>query len=438
MCLNQSHIRGKAPRRQRPFAELAGRCLFGVLFFPALGGVASAQEALQNSVAGQANAASRVEQMKSPDYTFKYGDFSTLLSATADAAWNDNVYLSKTNALDDYILTPSLRVTSSYPFSQKNTLFLDVSVSYSRYLKHPNLSGFGINSSSGTGLSLDVGIKDVTLNFHDWIRYQQDAAQNSTVANTGNYGTFQNAVGLAATWDLNQVSLSAGYDHQNVISTSAQFADTTHASELFFVRTGFQVHPQIILGLESTATLTTYNQNVLNNNDAYTAGAYTIFTPSSALKITARGGYNTYQFQQSSASIRTSSQNSYYASLNVAHQPLDWVSYSLEAGHEVQLGLNSDLTEDWYVRPRITWNFIKGLVFNTGFFYEHGQQGVGNVTGNLTENYDWYGGEFTVDHELTSRFTIGMNYRLTLRSSNVANNEYTQNLVGLHLTYHPK
>jgi hypothetical protein len=424
-------------------AKLAGHwksCCRCVFFFCGcmVGTVAWGQEALNNSIAGQANSESRAQQLQSQDYTFKYGDFRSLISATADAAWNDNINLTKSGPLDDYILTPSLRVTSSYPVTQDNVLFFDISIGYSRYLKHPNYSTFNLNSSSGTGVSFDIGIKDVTINLHDWMHYSQDAAQNSTVANTGNYGTFDNSAGLSASWDLNQVTLSAGYDHANVLSTSAEFDGITHQSELFFVRSGFLLHPQVTVGLESTATLTTYKQNVFNNNDAYTIGAYATFSPDSALHITARGGYTTYKFQQDSASLRTSDQNSYYAALNVNHQPLDWLSYSLDAGHEVQLGTQSDLTEDWYLRPSVTWKFIKKVEFNTAFFYEHGQQGLGNVFGNLTENYDWYGGEFTVNHDLTSRLTIGMNYRLTIRSSDISNNEYTQNLVGLHLTYHPQ
>lgn len=402
------------------------------------GGQAQAQEALQNSIAGVANADSRAKQMQSPDYTFKYGDFQTLLTATAQAQWNDNVNLSKTNKLDDYILTPSLRITSSYPLTQKNVLFLDISIGYSEYLLHPSLSTFVLNSSSGTGLSFDIGIKDVTINLHDWIRYMQDGAQNATVANTSDYGTFDNTIGLAATWELNQITLSAGYDHENVIATQSEFDSTTHSSDLFFARAGFKVHPQMTLGLESSATLTTYDKNLLNDNNAYTAGAYMQFNPGTAMQLTARGGYTTYRFQQTSTTIQAGSPNSYYISLDLSHQPLDWLEYSVQAGHEVRLGTMSDLTEDWYFRPNITWKFIRGVNFNTGFFYEHGKQGYGDTSGVLTENYDWYGGMFSVDHEITRRFSAGVNYRLTLRSSDIPNNGYAQNMLGVYLTYHPK
>ena len=402
----------------------------------------SAQEALQNSLTGQAVAKTRDRQMQNPDYTFKYDDFRMLVSPYLSAQWNDNVHLSKTNRMDDYIITPGVGITASYPLTQRNVLYLDVSVGYQRYLKNPDLSTFTVNSATRTGLSFDIGIKDVTLNLHDWFSYSQDSAQSSDVANTADYGTFENSAGLSATWDLNQVTLSAGYDHQNVLATSGEFNNINHSAESFFLRSGLQVHPEVDIGLETTASLTRYDKDGLNNNDAYTVGPYVTFTPGEYFQVTARGGYSIYEFQQTSQFIQTSSQNSWYASLTVSHQILESLAYSLDVGHETQLGVQSDLTEDDYVRPRITWKFIKGWDFTTGGFYEHGKQGLGSVTtgpGNLNqgETYDWYGGSLTLNHALTSRFSLGLNYRITLRSSDRPNQSYTQNLVGLQLTYHP-
>jgi hypothetical protein len=407
---------------------------------------AAAQEALQNSVATQNAAASRDDQMQQQDYTFKNGDFRMLVTPSLSSQWNDNVNLSQTNALDDYIETASVGIVSSYPVTERNLLFLDISVGYSRYLKHPNLSTFNLNSSSGTGLSFDIGIKDVTLNLHDWFNYTQDAAQTATVANTDSYGTFQNTVGLSADWDLNQVTLSAGYDHQNVISTSASYNDINHSSEMFFARSAFRLHPQVTAGLEATASLTTYSKETLNNNnDAYTVGPYVQFRPGHYMTVTARGGYTTYQFQQTSTNIQTSSQNSWYAGLSLNHQLRDSISYTVEAGREVQLGTQSDLSEDYHARTSIDWRIINGWNFNTGFFYTHGKQGEGSSSiatlppnAVLNETYDWYGCELSLNHELTSRLVLGFNYRLTIRSSDRSDSGYTQNLVGLQLSYHPK
>jgi uncharacterized protein (PEP-CTERM system associated) len=101
----------------------------------------------------------------------------------------------------------------------------------------------------------------------------------------------------------------------------------------------------------------------------------------------------------------------------------------------VQTGIQSDAIEDWYVRPGIRWDIIKNVNLNTSISYEHGNQGEGNVAGNLTETFDWLGASVGVSYSIIKKLSLGLNYRLTLRSSNIANDEYTQNFVGLTLTY---
>jgi hypothetical protein len=402
----------------------------------------SAQEALQNSIAGDQAAASRNEAMQSQqpeNYTFKKGDFQMLVLPSLGFDWNDNVNLSQTNAWQDYIIKPAVGITASYPFSQRNLLYLDFSIGYDRYLEHPQLSTFDLNSTSKTGLSFDIGIKDVTTSLHDWISYSQDGSQNATVANTPSYGTFNNTAGLSSAWDLNQVTLSAGYDHENVIATSSQFDDINHASEMLFARAALQVHPKVTTGLETSANFTAYDQRALNNNDAYSVGPYVEFIPDDFFTMTIRGGYSINQFQNTSTNIQTANQDSWYGSVNISHQPTDFISYSLAVGREVQSSAQSDLVEDWYVRPTITWKIIRGFDFNTSFSYEHGNQGVGSVgslPGSPNGKFDWCNFEFSLQHPLTSRLTLGLNYRMTLRTSDTPNDGYTQNMVGLLITYH--
>jgi hypothetical protein len=435
------------------------RLRIAVLFF--LGAwPAAAQEALHNMLAGDAAAESRELQMQtiqSQDYTFKEGDFRLLLAPSVALEWNSNVNLANTNVLDDYIISPDVEVRASYPWLQGNLLYFDVTAGYDWYLKHSQFSSFELNSSSGTGLSLDFAVKDVIVNVHDWITYAQGSGQNQVGANSGNaftgntanaavantatYGTFQNTAGLSATWDLNQVKLSAGYDHENVLSTSAQFDDIDRSAEMLFAQAGFQVHPKATAGLETTAAYTTYTKQLLNNNDAYTVGPYFEIRPDPFLSISLHGGYSTYLFQDTSTAIQTHSQNSWYADLKVTHRPTDSVSYTLDVGREVQLGIQSDLLEDWYVRPTVTWNIMKGLDLVTFIFYEHGDQGVGStgsLPGSANGNFDWYGGSLSVQHALTSQLNLGLSYFLTFRTASSANDGYAQNLVALQLTYHPK
>jgi hypothetical protein len=396
---------------------------------------APAQEALHNSLAGDAAAQARIVQAESLPYTLKSGDFKLLVIPSLGLDWNDNINISKTNALQDFILSPRTEFDASYPVTHNNLLSLNFVAGYDNYFEHPSYSTWFLQS--GSGLSFDIYVKDFWFNLHDQASYVQDAAQNAALSGTGTYAIINNKAGLSVTWDLNQLTLSSGYDHQNIISTTSQFDSQNSAAELVFAKAGLQVYPGVTTGVEGTAAFTTYEQEVLNNNDAYTAGVYANWQPGSYFSLQAQGGYAVYLFQHTSQSIQTSDLNSWYCGLNITHQPTDAISYTLAAGHEVQLGIQSDAIEDWYVRPSIEWNIIKNVTLHTSFSYENGNQGVGNVAGNLTENFNWLGSEVGVSYSILKKLSLGLHYRLTLRSSSIANDAYTQDVVGLTLTYQP-
>jgi len=418
-------------RRSALSAFCAGRCLVAALALSA--SPASAQEALHYSLAGNAAAEARNLQQQPQDYTIKSGDFRLLVTPSLRFDWNSNINTAHTNALSDFILFPALGLDMSYPLTERNVLRLNVTFGYKEYLEQSQYSGWDVHS--GSALSYDIYVKDFWINLHDRFSYSQDPSQTAAVANTGTYGTAQNTAGLNTTWDLEDVTLSLGYDHLNYWSTSQAYSYTDHASEMVVGRGGFKFHPTVTAGLEGTVSYTAYDQTVLNNNTAYSAGVYADWQPGHYFHLQPRFGYMIYQFQQTSQSIKAVNQNAWYLDLTATHDISDAVSYSFSGGHELTLGIYGDTIEDWYLRPSVSFKIIKNLTLNTSFSYQHGTQGLGNFTGSLAENFDWFTWSIGLSRPLIKRLTIGLDYRLTLRASNYPSREYNQNLVGLQLTY---
>jgi hypothetical protein len=419
------------PAYQGSATALCGSCL--AASFMLTGRPALAQEAIRNSMAGDLAAQAMRLHPESLPYTFKTGEFRLLATPSLGIDWNDNVRLSNTDKQDDFILRPLLGLNASYPVTQRNLLALNVTFGYEQYFKHNDLSRWFVQS--GSALSFDIFVKDFYINLHDQFSYLQDSAQEALVANTGSYGNFQNTIGASVTWDLRDVNLTLGYDHQNNQSTTQQFESQDRVSELFVGRAGLKVRPELTTGLEGTVSLTKYDQMILNDNTSYTAGLYADWHPSRYLQATARGGYSIFDFQHTSAFIQTGNLDSWYIGLVITHNITQAISYSLSAGHDIRLGIQSDATEETYVTPAITWSIIRGWPFQTSLSFQHGKQGVANQGGNLVENYDWLTLGFGLNHSVTARLGMGINYRLTLRSSSVPAREYTQNLVGLQMTY---
>ncbi len=323
---------------------------------------------------------------------------------------------------------------------------------YDEYLEHGTNSAYRVNSDSL--LSFDTYIKDWAIDIHDRFSFFQDPAADAALAGVSQYGRMMNVAGLAATWDLEDVVLTLGYDHQNLVASPGQFSYLDQSSELPLARAGFRVLPQLTVGVEGSASFTTYDQAVLNNNQSYSAGVYGDWQPGSYLHVEPRVGYALYQFEHTSVtppplifagprplptvSVETQGLDTWYADLTLSHQISDAVSYGFTAGHEIRLGVESDAIEDSYFRPNVTWSATKEISLNTSLFYEHGNSGAGNVSGNLAEIYDWYGGALTLTYAVMRTLLISAKYRLTLRSSSIPSRDYTQNLVGLQLTYQPQ
>ena len=78
------------------------------------------------------------------------------------------------------------------------------------------------------------------------------------------------------------------------------------------------------------------------------------------------------------------------------------------------------------------------MTLDTSLFYEHGSEYGDLQSSDAESSYDWYGGALSLSYSPTKRIKLSLNYRLTLRSSNVASREYTQNMVGLQISYTPQ
>jgi hypothetical protein len=438
--LNHGRIRDLVAGRSAPGRH---RVLIGGLrgWWPAVAmllaaGLSSAQESLRNSLAGDAAAEAQRQTIGSLPYTYKAGDFRLLAVPSVEMEYNDNLALSKTDAQQDFILMPLLQLTGSYPVTQHNLLLISAGVGWDEYLEHSQYSALRLDD--GSQVSFDIYVKDFWINFHDWFSSVEDPGAEASIAGTAQYGTFNNSAGMSTTWDLEDVVSTLGYDHQNSLSTSGEFNYLNRSSELPLARAGFRFNPQLTTGVEGSASYTTYEHAVLNNNQSYSAGLYADWNPGLALHVQPRAGYTTYQFQHTSQSAQTSDLNAWYADLTVSHQASKAVSYALSAGHEIRLGIQSDVVEDSYFRPSMTWTIFKDIDLSTSFFYEHGNQGAGNISGNLVETYDWYGGGLMLSYSLMKKLLLSLNYRLTLRSSDFPDRGYAQNIVGIKLSYQPQ
>jgi len=325
-----------------------------------------------------------------------------------------------------------LRLDGSYPVTPLNLLQVNMGVGYDTYLEHPKYSALRLES--GSQISWNTYVRDFEINVHNGFQYVQDPAEEASVAATGRYGGLDNTVGVAATWNKNDLALTLGYDHRNFVSSDASFDDLDLASELILARAAIRTLPSLIMGVEAGGSFTTYDQNYFNNNDGYCAGLFANWQPGSYFRLQAEGGDTAYFYQQTSRSLQASDHDDLYGRLTATHDITDATSYSLAAGHELRLGSSADFVSDWYVRPAMTWKY-RNLRITPHVSFETGRQGRPNAHDDFHEYYNWCEAEADISQLVTKNLMVTLKYRQTFRASTVESRGYDQNFVGVCLVY---
>ena len=196
-------------------------------------------------------------------------------------------------------------------------------------------------------------------NFHIRMRetfsYQETLFINTTpngqdlLFNFNNVGTFSrwdNLVGFNTDWDLDKFIISAGYDHEDFVSTTASFDYLTRSSELFAASAAYLVGDQAKVGLESRVGLHYYNSEaVLDDHWQTRVGPFVEVALPEKAKLRVGGGYDTAQYDAAGAG---SDFSTYYLYGQVS-QETRFFTHSLSAGREHLLGDNANNLET-YVR----------------------------------------------------------------------------------------
>ena len=377
--------------------------LFVILML--VGGSVFAQDAVRPSLAGQAASDARQQDVSRIPYNLLLGPVRLRVGATVGVEYNDNVNYAddgsavipnpfgpgtitvSSHAQDDVIVTPNLTLDMIWPITQLNTLRLDLGIGYSFYLDHSNYNTDNILIAPKSQLAFDIFVGDFRINIHDRMQLQQDPIQEGALSNVQDYGRFENTAGVSVLWDLNKILLQIGYDHYNFVSTTSAFDYLDRNSEMLQGSAAFIINPTLTVGAEGNAVFTRYDQTVLNDNKDYSVGGFVELELTNNLKVRAAGGYQWIDFDHNFVTFNFGpflitapdhkDLQQYYVNGLVGHRINATLSQTLSAGHENQLGINSNYITLNYVRHTLTWNLIRNTLLSTEFFFEDAKESGG-------------------------------------------------------------
>ena len=423
--------------------------LFALSMLLAIAGV-YAQDAVRPSLAGQAASDARQQDVSRIPYNLLLGPVRFRVGASVSAEYNDNVTYAENNTQDDFIITPNLSLDMIWPITQLNTLRLDLGVGYSFYLDHSQYDTDTILIAPKSQIAFDIFVADFRINIHDRMQLQQDPIQEGALSNVVDYGRFENTGGISVLWDLNKLLFQVGYDHYNFVSTTSAFDYLDRNSEIVNGSAAFIVTPTITIGAEGNAVFTRYDQMVLNDNEAYSVGAFIETELTNNLKVRAAGGYQWIDFDHNFVTVPfgplilivpdNKNSEDYYVNGLIGHRINATISQTLSAGHENQLGINSNYITLNYVRHTLSWNLIRNTLLSTEFFFEDAKEsggfaGFGGGQLGTPEHFQRIGGAITVGYQLTPHVTLGARYQGTSKDSNLLLRDYNQNRISIDGTY---
>lgn len=412
------------------------------------------QDAVRPSLAGQEASEARQEDVSRIPYNLLLGPVRFRVGASVGFEYNDNVTLAEVNEQDDFIITPNLSLDAIWPITQLNTLRLDLGIGYSFYLDHSNYDTNTILVAPKSQIAFDIFVGDFRINLHDRFQVQQDPIEQGALSNVADYARFENTAGLSVLWDLNKVLLQVGYDHYNYVSLTNRFDYLDHNSEILYGSAAFIVNPTFTVGAEGNAVFTRYDQSVLNNNKDYSVGGFIETNVTNNLRIRVAGGYQWIDFDNNFVTfpigpflIRFPDHKDlqdYYVNGLIGHRINAQLSQTLSAGHENELGIQSNYITLNYIRHTLTWNLIRNVLISTEFFFEDAEESGGPLNATIFsvgtgqregEHFQRIGGAITLGYQLTPHVTLGLRYQGTSKDSDVFLRDYNQNRISLDGTY---
>ena len=442
-------------------ADKIGLALLVMVLFVAP--IVRAQDAIRPSLAGEEASETRRQSIDKIPYNQQLGPMKLRFSATIGFEYNDNINLAEdatallpsptgpvlvtTQQQSDFIIRPQVNIDALWPITQLNTLRLDVGIGYAFYMDHPNYNTNGVLVNPGSQLAFDIFVGDFRINLHDRFSLEQDPVAEATLSNVADYGRFQNTAGLSVLWDLNAAVVTVGYDHYNFISTTSEFDYLDRNAEMVNGSIAFTPNSSMSVGLEGAFVDTYYDQNILNDSRTYSAGVFLETQITSYLKLRVAGGYQNIDFDNTGLVNDPHNLNDYYANALLSHRVNSVLTQNISAGHETQLGINSNYIKLNYVRHTANWNILYHTLLSTELFYEDADDsggsgplfvpGPGALLFNpfVAEHVHRYGGAFSLGYQLTQHVTLGLRYQYTQKESDQPLRDYSQNRVSLDGTY---
>lgn len=413
--------------RSLPFLAACG-CLFG-----GIDGYAQTR----GSLAGEEAAQALKESLAAEEYNLRWGPVRFQTQSSLGLGYTDNVFFSDENRRPDFLINPEVNVRAAWPVTDFNALRLSLGLGYEWYLNNTILNSAAPLINPGSELEFNVFAGDFRIRLHEKFSYQESLFSNSfpganepffNFSDVGKFSRWDNLAGLQVVWDLNQVVLSAGYDHENFIPVTTEFDYLNRASEWFTASAAFRIGDKAQAGLEAQASLHDYErETVLKDSRRARVGPFLEFTAEQKISLRAGGGFDAARIDGAEGD---SDFETYYGYVSV-RQETRLFTHSLTAGREHLLGDNAANLKTTHVRYSISLPVLNhvdlGANLSVNFAEEFG--------GAFREQFTLYRAGLKVGYQFHKYWRTSLGYDFYLKESDLPLRDFSRNRVTWDLAF---
>jgi hypothetical protein len=348
-----------------------------------------------------------------PLSNFRIGAMNFTLGASLSAEFDDNILGTTHDREADLILNPQATIQGVMKLTQYNSINLTLGFGYVWYVDHPNLDTKSPVVSPGTNFSFNVKVGPVLFNIYDQPAVAETQANQLTQRNSVGYSVFTNTAGLTALWDLNRITLTAGYDHVDTIALQSESDSQSGSEDQASFSAAVKYSSAISAGINGLASSIRYSNSIQNNGTTYSTGPFLDVRLTHHITVHLDGGYQVGSFGSGGTTEDTSSLGTYYADLSIAHDLNAYFQYSLSLGHNAQLGTLSNFVETNSISANATWKISS----RTTLAADASVDDAGESGGIYAQHFQYYTFGLSTGWTLSRMISMNVYYRFYLREA---------------------
>jgi hypothetical protein len=321
--------------------------------------------------------------------------------------------------------------------TELNTLTLEVVAGYAKYMSNSELDDFFIESSiaPASRADLQIFIGDFVISVYDEYSYSaspfQIVDETGEQADNGDYGRFTNSLGADVLWDLNDLVFALGISHYNFWAIGSDVEQLERGTDQASGSAKINVGPSLQAGVEVSASLTKYEEDFQNDGDGGNLGGFIEWALTDATRLRAAAGWQSLDFDTGGGNGDEEDSSDYYANVLISNRITQFISHTLDLGHEATLGLNTNFVSSDYIRYTADFDVIRNVTLSLQIGYNQNDESAGE----FEDDHDLLYASVNARYQIGSRLSMSGGYSFNERSSEREGFGYNQNLFTLSLNY---